>query len=60
MNKEMVKAQHKAHLRLFLANIGNVVAARFGRRPPIAANDRAPADQVATAGNGAVMARSIA
>lgn len=52
MNKEMVKAQHKAHLRLFFANIGNVVAAQFGRR-------NAAADQ-AVAGSGSDMARSIA
>ena len=33
MNKRMVKAQHKAHARLLLANIGNAIAARLGRKP---------------------------
>ena len=32
MNKRMVKAQHKAHARLFFANIGNALAARLGRK----------------------------
>ena len=32
MNKAMVKAQHKAHLRLFFANIGNVIVGRLGAK----------------------------
>ncbi|TPG13652.1 hypothetical protein [Sphingomonas oligophenolica] len=54
MNKELVTAQPEAHLRLFFANVGNVVTARFGKRPSPPANDQS------VAGSGAAIARSIA